>query len=58
MVTQSSRQGLLLLFSILIVWVGAGMLNMSYFEVLFIASMAAIIVKLTDIQETIERLRK
>lgn len=51
--TNSTRQGLLVLFSILMVGIGIVFLKMSYFEVLLICCLTGIIVKLTDIEEKI-----
>ena len=48
---NSLRQGLLILFSMLIVFIGRLILNMTYFECLFIVGIACIVSKLTDIEE-------
>ena len=56
--TKSTRNGLLILFSLLMMGVGTVFLKMSYFEALLITTLAGIIVKLTDIEETIETWKK
>ena len=55
MVTQSTRQGLHILFSTLFVFIGIYLFEMSMFEIFLIVVLVGIVVKLTDIQEAIER---
>lgn len=52
--SKSLRQGFLILFSILIIFIGINFLKMSYFECLLVIAIAGIIMKLTDIEETLE----
>lgn len=56
--TKSTRNGLLVLFSLLMIFAGTVFLKMSYFEALLICTLAGMIVKLTDIEETIEAWRR
>jgi hypothetical protein len=51
MITNSLRQGLLILFGIMMVFIGKLFLGMSYFEILLLVGIAAIVTKLTDIEE-------
>ncbi len=53
--SESTRQGLGIFFSILIVWVGVYFLNMTYFETILIGALAHVVIKLTDIQEAIKQ---
>ena len=57
MITQSTRQSLLCLFSFSFVFVGIFIFKMSMFEIFLIVVLAGIVVKLTDIQDEIQELR-
>lgn len=50
---HTARQGLIIFFSILMIFVGINFLEMSYFEALAIVALANIVNKLTDIEEAI-----
>jgi H+/gluconate symporter-like permease len=58
MITSSMRQGLYLLFIFVMLVFGIVYFKMSIFQILLIIALAGIILKLTDIQETIEGKRK
>jgi len=49
----STRQGIFILFILTLVFLGKLILEMSFFEIFLIICLAGIILKLTDIQETI-----
>lgn len=48
---HTARQGLMIFFSILMIFVGINYLDMSYFEALTIVALANIVNKLTDIED-------
>ncbi len=58
MITESSRQGFYMLFIILLMFIGPYILKMSFFECFMIVCLSGIILKLTDIQDTLRTLRK
>jgi uncharacterized membrane protein len=54
-ITSSTRQGLYVIFIILMMFVGMFFLGMNSFECLVIVGLAGIVLKLTDVEEAINR---
>ena len=55
MTTSSMRQGIYILFVLLMFPLGTFVFKMSIFQMFLIIALAGIILKLTDIEEKIER---
>lgn len=55
MITQSTRQGVYFFYILLMVFLGIYIFEMSTFEIFLVLIGAGIILKLTDIEEVIER---
>lgn len=55
--SSTTRQGLFILFVITITFLGKLILEMSFFEIFLIIVLAGIMIKLTDIEEKIEKIR-